>query len=216
MSDVFNEIDEELRRERLKQLWDRYSLFIIAAAVLIVLAVGGWRGYEWWQARKAAAAGAVFEQAVILVSEGKYEEAEAAFGRIVAEGSAYRVLAKFRQAGEMARRDRDGAVKLYDSLVSDSSIGEALQDLARLRGGMALADTASLDDMRQRLEPATAGGRVFRHSARELMAFSAWRAGNQTAIKQWFDAMVADPQTPLGIRTRAEMLMALSSPQAGT
>ena len=46
------------------------------------------------------------------------------------------------------------------------------------------------------------------------MAFAAWRAGNGSAIKQWFDAIVSDPETPSGVRTRVEMLMALSAPEA--
>ena len=216
MSSIFNEVDEELRRERLKQVWERYSVFIVGIALLIIIGVGGWRGYEWWQAKRAAEAGAVFEQAVTLVAEGKYQEAEEAFARIAADDTAYRTLAKFRHAGELARRDRDAAVKIFDSLVADTAVPAPLQDLARVRGGMLLVDTASLDDMRARMEPATAGGRVFRHSARELMAFAAWKAGNATATKQWFDAIMADQQTPLGVRTRVEMLMALSAPQAGS
>jgi hypothetical protein len=216
VSDIFNEVDEELRRERLRAFWERYGGTIIGVALLIVIAVGGWRGYQWWEAKKASEAGAIFENAVTLASEGKHDEAEAAFARIAGEGSAYKTLAKLRQAAEMARRDRDGAVKIYDSLVTDGAAGPSLQDLARIRGGMLLLDTASLDDMRTRVEPATAGGRVFRHSARELMAFAAWKAGNAAATKQWYDAIVADPETPVGVRTRTEMLMALSAPEAGS
>ena len=66
MSDIFSEVDEEVRRERLKQLWDKYSLLIIAVAVLIVAGIGGWRAYEYWVAQKAAAAGAAFENAVTM------------------------------------------------------------------------------------------------------------------------------------------------------
>ena len=71
MADIFHEVDEEVRRERLKKLWDRYSLYFIALAVLIVAGIGGWRGYEYWVAKKAAAAGAEFEAAVTLSEEGK-------------------------------------------------------------------------------------------------------------------------------------------------
>ena len=216
MSDIFNEVDEELRRERLKAVWERFGGLIIGVALLIVIAVGGWRAYEWWEAKKAAEAGAVFEQAVTLASEGKYDEAEASFARIASDNTAYRVFAKLRQAAEMARRDRDGALKIYDELAGQTGIGQPLQDLARVRGGMLLLDTATLTEMRARLEPATEGGRVFRHSAREVMAFSAWKAGDATATKQWYDAIIADPETPVGVRTRTEMLMALAMPEAGS
>lgn len=216
MSDIFNEVDEELRRERFRRLWEQYGIYVIALALLIIVGVGGWRGYEWWHARQAAAAGATFESAVTLTSEGKHDEAAAAFARIADEGTAYRTLARLRQAAEIARRDPAGAVRMYDDLAGDGRIGEALQDLARVRGSMLSLDNASLDEMGGRLEQAAAEGRVFRHSARELMAYSAWRAGNTTAIKRWYDAIVADPETPVGVRTRTEMLMSLSAADTGS
>ena len=61
VSDIFHEVDEEVRREQLKKLWERYSISSSRLAVLVVAGVGGWRGYEWWEAKKAAAAGAQFE-----------------------------------------------------------------------------------------------------------------------------------------------------------
>lgn len=216
MSDIFNEVDEELRRERLRQVWERYGVYIIGLALIVILGVGGWRGHEWWQARQAAQAGATFETAVLLSSEGKHAEAEAAFARIGEGSTAYRVLAKLRQAAEMARNDKAGAVKLYDDIAADARIGPAMQDLARVRSGMIQIDTVPLDELGGKLEPATADGRVFRHSARELMAFAAWRAGNAAATKRWYDAIIADPATPLGVRTRTEMLMALTAPEAGS
>ena len=103
MSDIFREVDEEVRRERLTQLWNRYGSLLIAACVLLVAAVGGWRGYEWWQTKKAAEAGAQFEAAIALSDQGKHKEAEEAFAKLSAGGPAnYRMLAKFREATEQA------------------------------------------------------------------------------------------------------------------
>ncbi len=67
MSELFDEVDEEVRREQLKKLWDQYSIYIIAAALLIIAAVAGWRGYEYLEAQKAAEAGASFDAALELV-----------------------------------------------------------------------------------------------------------------------------------------------------
>ena len=79
---IFAEIDDEVRRERYKQLWGQYGSYAIAAAVVVVLAIGGWRGYQWWEARQAAEAGAKFEAAAELLEQDKYAEAEAAFAKI--------------------------------------------------------------------------------------------------------------------------------------
>ena len=210
MADIFHEVDEEVRRERLKKLWDRYSIYVIGVAVLIVAGIGAWRGYEYWEAKKAAAAGAAFESALTLSEAGKYAEADAAFGKIAAEAPAgYRTLARFRAAAELAQLKPADAIKAYDDLAADASLGATLQDLAAVRAGMLMVDNAPLSEMRRRLDPVAEPGRTFRHNARELLALSAWRNHDFTAARRYLDMIAADGDTPPGTRARADVLSAL-------
>jgi len=212
VADIFQEVDEEVRREQLKKLWQRYGNYIVAACIVVVAAVGAWRGYEWWQSKKAAESGAAFEQAVALAASGKHEEAEAAFAKLAADGTTgYRVLARLREAAQIARTDPKTAVKAYDEIAADRGVGQTMQDLATLRAAYLLVDTSSYGDLRARLEPLTEANRPFRHSARELLALSAWKEGDMGAVRQWTDAILADPQSPPGIRNRAEVLSELIS-----
>jgi hypothetical protein len=212
LSDIFQEVDEEVRREQLKKLWDRYGILVVIAAVLVVAGIGAWRGYQWWEAKKAAEAGAAFEAASTLADSGKHGEAEAAFAKVAADGTAgYRHLARLREAAEIAQGDAKAAIAVYDKIAADGSVGPVLQDLAALRSGALLLDTASFAEARQRLEPLTGDDRTFRHTARELLVLSAWRAGDSTAAKRWFDMIIADVQTPAATRSRVEMLMALGA-----
>jgi hypothetical protein len=148
VSDIFQEVDEEVRREQLKQLWERYGTLLIAACVLLVVAVGGWRTYEWWEAKKAAEAGTAFQAAIALASEGKNKRPRSRLQRLAASGtSSYRMLAKFREAAEVARPRPERAVAIYDQLAADSSLGRDLQDLAALRAGTILVDTAPYSEL---------------------------------------------------------------------
>ena len=104
MADIFHEVDEEVRRERLQKLWDRYSIYIIALAVLIVAGIGAWRGYEWWQAKQAAAAGAQFEAALTLSEAG-----QARRGGSRLRQDRRRSARRLPPAGALARRRRTGA-----------------------------------------------------------------------------------------------------------
>ncbi|MBR0756345.1 tetratricopeptide repeat protein [Bradyrhizobium jicamae] len=215
MSELFDEVDEEVRREQLKKLWDKYSILIIALAVLIVAGVGGWRGYQYLEAKKAAEAGAAFDRAAELSEQNKHAEAEAAFADLVAKApSGYRILARLRLAGEVTTRDAQAAAKLYDEIAADRSIPGPEQDLARVRAAQLLMETTTYPNMLQRLEPATAKDSTFRHTARELLALSAWRANDTTAARQWLDVIANDGDTPPGIRQRAEALQALLPPVA--
>jgi hypothetical protein len=212
VSDVFHEVDEEVRREQLKKLWDRYGKYVIAAVVLFIAALAAWRGYGWWEARKAAESGASFEAALALADAGKHAEAEAAYAKIAADGTAaYRHLARVRAAAELAQTDPKAAVAAYEQIAADTAVGPALQDLASLRAGALLLDAGSFDAARARLEPIAASDRTFRHTARELLVLAAWRAGDMAAAKRWIDLIATDAQTPYGTRARVEMLTGLGA-----
>jgi hypothetical protein len=213
VSDIFREVDEEVRREQFKKLWERYGFLLIGLAVLIVAAVGGWRAYDYWQIKQAAAAGSAFEAAATLAEQGKHEEAEAAFAKLAAESTAtYRMMAKFREAAEAARRDPKAAVALYDALSADGSLPSVMRDLAALRAGLVLVDAAAYEEVRRRLEPLTAADRPFRHTARMLLALAAWRANDLTAMRRWADMVLADVESPANTRGQIEMLLALADP----
>ena len=215
MSELFDEVDEEVRREQLKRLWEKYSIYIIAAMILIVAAVGGWRGNQYLEAKKAAEAGAAFDKAVELSEANTHAEAEAAFADLVAKAPfGYRVLSRLRLAAEIANRDAAAAAKMYDEISADRSVGVADQDLARIRAAQLLLESISYPNMKERLEAAAAPGATFRHTARELLALSAWRANDAAATRQWLDMIANDGETPPSLRSRAEALQALLPPVA--
>lgn len=210
MADIFHEVDEEVRREQFKKLWDRYSIVLIAVAVLIVAGIGAWRGYEWYIAKKATEAGAQFEAAITLAEQGKQAEAEAAFAKVAADAPyGYRTLARLRAAAAAAQVKPADAVKAYDAIAADGSLGTIWQDLAAVRAGMLLVDTAPLAEMQKRLDPLSEPGRIYRHSARELLALSAWKNNDATAAKRYLDMIAADGETPPGTRQRIDVLSAL-------
>lgn len=210
MTDIFQEVDEEVRRERLKKLWQQYGNHVVALCIVIVAAVGAWRGYEYWQVKKEGEAGAAFESAALLAEAGKHKEADAAFAKLAAEGTAgYRVLARLREAAELTQTDKKAAVAAYDGIIADNSAGQVIQDLAAVRAGLLLVDTAPYSEIRTRLEALAAPDRTFHHTAREILALSAWKAGDTTAARQWADMILTDPLTPASTRSRAEVLTEL-------
>ena len=215
MSEFYDEVDEEVRRDQLKKLWDRYSIYIVAVALLIIAGVGGWRGYQYVEAKKAAEAGVAFNRAIELSEQNKHEEAEKIFVDLAAKAPyGYRLLSRFRAAAEVASRDPKAAAKMFDDLAADSSIGGEQQELARIRAAGLLVDSATYSEMKQRLEPDTVPAAAFRHSARELLALSAFRANDTNSARLWLDQISADTDTPPSLRSRAQALQALLPPVA--
>ena len=215
MSELFDEVDEDVRREQLKKLWDRYSIYIVAAALLVIAGVGGWRGYQYVEAKKAAEASVAFNKAVELSEQNKHAEAEAAFNSLAATApSGYRLLSRLRAAAEVASRDPQAAVKLYDDIAADRGVDALDQELAKVRAAQLLVDSASYSDLLARLQAETDASATFRHTARELLALSAWRANDTTSARKWLDMIANDSETPPGMRSRAEALQGLLPPVA--
>jgi hypothetical protein len=211
LADIFHEVDEEVRRERLKKLWDQYGLYILILVVLFVAGIAGWRGWEHYQNQRAAEFGSQFEAAAALAEAGKFAEAEKDFAKIAAEGNrGYRVLARLREAEATIPRDRAAAAAQFDAIAADASFDQRFRDLAAIRAGLLQVDTASLADMQKRLEPVAAGGRPFRHTARELLALSAFRAGDKAALQRWSDLIASDAESPAQMRARLEAILLLA------
>jgi hypothetical protein len=211
MSDIFNEVDEEIRRSRAEAVWKRFGGWIIAACVLLVAGVGGYRYDQWRKEQAAAASGARFEAALAKFARNEGTEAEREMAALAADGAGgYRALAQFRNASELAKRDAAAGIRAFDAIAADAAIEAGLRDIARLRAAAVAVDTAPLADVETRLQPLTSATNAFRHQANELIAAAALRAGDNTKAAKHLDAIIIDRAAPAGLRARAETLIGVT------
>lgn len=217
MSDIFREVDDDLRREQLKRMWDRYGTYVIGLAVLIVLVTAGWRFYEYWQEQRAEASGDRFVAALRLAEDGKHTEAVTALDELVKDGSGgYPLLATFRSAAEKAAAGDDkGAVAAYDAAASASGAPALVRDLARLRAAMILVSTASVDELKSRIGDLADPTSGWRHSAREILGLVSYRNGDLAGARKYYEDIANDPQTPQDLRQRATFMISIFDARLG-
>lgn len=210
MSDIFNEIDEELRRDKAAELFKRHGNLIVALAIVVVLVTAGWVYYERMQRENAETDGARFEAALELDRAGKPEEAEKAFIALGQNGSGgYRALARMRAAAEAGKADPAKGASAYDALASDGTLPVELQQLAILRAAMLRFDTAEPTAVKTALEPLAAPGGIWRNSARELLGLAALKGGDYDGAGRWFDQVVTDGGAPQSLASRVEVYLGL-------
>ena len=197
----------------MQQLWKRYGNWVIALAVLVVVAAGA---FSWWrdhETKLRAAEGERYAAALQLADQGDTASAAAAMAAIAKDaGAGYATLADLTAAGlEGERGDIDGALARYDSLAANGSADKSFRDLAVLLGAYYRVDREPLDQFRQRLAPLTADDNVWRYAARELVALAELKAGDQAAARGDFQKLADDATAPAGVRARAaEMLASLN------
>jgi hypothetical protein len=211
VADIFKEVDEELRREGLERLWQRYGKYVIGIAVAIVLATAGYVGWqryvEKYEADRARAYAAAVEQLAGPASDG----ASQAFAELVDGGDGYAALARLHEAALKVRAGKiEEAVALYEAMIADDSIDRPFRELAVILLSMQSADTAPAAELTARLEPLTQPTSAFRHAALELTAILAKREGDIARAREIFVGLADDPEAPPALRARAaEMLAAL-------
>src|SRR4051794_23853347 len=154
VSDIFREIDEELRRDNLLKLWKQYGRYVIAAVVLVVVAVGGIAAWRDHQASERRAQSARYSNALALAREGKDADAAKAFTAIGNEGGGYGVLSAFQEAELLAKSgDRKGAAAVYDRIAASSSYDAEFRDMATLLSVMQSLPDGDPQALLKRLEP---------------------------------------------------------------
>jgi hypothetical protein len=210
MGDFIREVDEEYRRDRIMQIWKRYSAVIVGVAILLVAGVGGWRYWQHVQAQRAEAAAVRYEEALRLAREGKSQDAEGALEAIAKDApQGYQMLSRFRLAAELGKEKPEDGAKAYDALASDSRVEPVMQDLARLRAAMLRMESPDPAAVQPALERLASPTNVWRHSARELLGLLALKRGDYDAAGRWFDQIAADRDAPQALRSRLEVYSSL-------
>jgi hypothetical protein len=218
-SDSFlREVDEAVRQDRYQKLWDRYGIYAMGAAVLVVACVAGYKGWSYWQERQAEDAGTKFSQALNMEDGADAAKAREMLQSLADSGpGGYRALARFQLAAAEAKAGEvDKAVADYDALTGDPSIDPILKGHAAIQAAALRLDKADYAEMERRLKGLVDSNSAWRYSARELLGLSAYRLKDPREAERQFSALVGDEGTPPNLRERADMMLALivGTPQA--
>jgi hypothetical protein len=210
MADIFREVDEEVRQDRVQQWLARYWSLLLVAGLLIVAGVGGWRAYDYWRTQREEAAGGTFLDALKLAHDGKAAEATAMLDKLGSDGTpGYRMLAKMRAAAQKGLADPVAGANAFDAVAADTSVDPALRDVARLRAAALLADTLDPKALQARLEPLADANNALRNPARELLALAALKTNDAAAARRSLDAILTDRAATPAMRQRAEAFQSL-------
>jgi hypothetical protein len=213
VSDIFREIDDELRRENLLQLWSRYARYIIAGAVFLVLVAAGIFVWRQHLASERLAQANHYTAAVALARQGKEAEAAKLFATLANDGGGYGIPAAFQEAALLAKAgDRQGAIAAYDRLAAAPSVGREYRDLAVLLAVLHQLPNGDPQAAIERLAPLTENGKPWRASALDATAAIKLKAGDRGGALEIYQKLADDLAAPRSLRARAaEMAAALKS-----
>ena len=205
MSDIFREVEEDVRRERLQKLWKAYGSYAVVAIALLFAGIAGWQVWERREQQERQKVSDAFIAAQRITNPQSAASAFADMARTAPTG--YAQVARLSQAGAMLTSgQRDGAIDLYKQIAKDDS--GLIGSVARLRAGWALAETASRTELVELLKPLDQPGNAWRLNAREVLAYADYRAMDTKSALTKYSELAADPESPQGLRSRAQAMAA--------
>lgn len=209
---LIREVDEDLRRDEYAKLWKKYGIFLIAAAVLLVLGVAGYQGWRSWRNSRAEADSVAFAAASALIEANRTDDAAAALARLATDGhTGFTVVAGFDRAALLTHEGKVAeAEAAYDQIAAGDAPKE-LRELATIKHALvALGGNEDLASIRPRVEAIAVAGDPWYYAASEVLAVIALKTGDRARATTLFKQLADDRQAPQGVRTRAsEMLAAL-------
>lgn len=207
MADIFDEINEELKRERMMALWQRYGKYVIVVVVVIVAGVGLSQGYNYYTTQRDARAADVFFQAIL--SDDVASSLERAAPDLP---SGYALMADFRLAAALAQNGQNGeAEQRYLAIAKRTDIDRIYRDIALLLSVMQAPGTTDVANLQARLEPLTNSSSPLLGLALEQDAGLDLRRGDKTAAIAKMNKLVALADISSSLRQRASQLLIVLS-----
>ena len=205
MADIFDEIDEDLKRDQMQLLWARYGKIVMAAVAAIVLFVALRQGYAAWQTSQAEASASAYQQA--LKSDDVVAALEAQRGQLT---NGYAMLAQFQIAAEQAASDDFAAAEAsYLALASDASLDPMYQQAATLLSVMVAPQDTDVSALEARLSDLETAAGPWQAMALETGAGLALRNGNKDAAVAKYKRLAEMADVPAGMRQRAERMIVM-------
>lgn len=199
------EVDENLRRDQLRDAAKSYGKWIIVLLILLLAAVGGYLYWQDRQQKQAVEQGEALSAALDKAGSGNVKAAQAELSPL-SESSNDVVHASAelaRAALALRQNDRKTAIEIYRRLAADNGLPQAYRDLATVRGTMTEYDSLKPDQVIARLSPLAVQGKPFFGTAGEMVAMAMLSKGDRNGAGQLFARIAADRQVPQTIRSRA-------------
>lgn len=208
---LLRQINEEVRREQLAKLWDKYGVLALGTVAAILLAVFGWRFYQNEMENAARRAGAQFAEAGQLLADKKTADAITAFESIAKTGpSGYAQLARLRLAANARTDGRDqDALNQLKAVADDSSASPLFRSFAKLQIASLKVDSGNFTDVKNQLNDLLNDQSPWRYTARELLGLAAYKAGDYSEARKAYESLLIARDAPQSVAQRAQIAMAL-------
>tara|TARA_A100001037_G_scaffold306814_1_gene356014 strand:+ start:18067 stop:18720 length:654 start_codon:yes stop_codon:yes gene_type:complete len=212
LADIFHDIEDALKQDRLKKLW-RWGRWPLAAIIIIIIGIviAFVLVRDAAETRKLEQA-EIFHDAFKALEEGKPSDAAEMYLELAksSDDPAYLIFSQFRAAeAYLSDENLAGALETYDVIAANTDVPKIYRDLAIYISSDLLLDTLDFRQINEKLAPILLEGNIWRPMAQETLALSAIKAGKKDHARELLSALTLDASAPEGLKDRAAQILAV-------
>jgi len=210
LGDVFQEVDEDIRKDRIKSIWKRYRIFFILFLVSVIGAVcfnSFWTQYKLKKVEERS------EKYFFAMDEVKVNAQKAADAlKIFSDeesGSSYHILlANLKEAAiRRSKNDLHNALNIYSNIL-ENNIEQAYKDFVQIQSAEVLMELGNLEEAKTILSNVSNTNTAFASIAKEYMGYMAMREGDLIKARNIFEELTQGAITPITIKNRVKEILA--------
>ena len=203
-----DEVNEELRRQQLKSIWDRFGIYIIGFALLIILSVGGNEIMNYFSNRLSQKESIAFDKALTLIEEGNDSTGLDQLIELKDSKTGYKGLAFFRLSSEsLSNGDPQEAIDYLKKASLDKTLTKSLRVFAKIKAGLILVDNGNASEVNILLKEVIENGGPFSFHAKEILALALINDGRDLEAQEIFQEIANDASAPKVLVRRAEIFL---------
>ena len=211
-TDAFiQEIDEDVKNDNLKQLWEKYGVLIVLFVVLAVSATVSFEKFKSWRAAQNQAATETYMSAVQLKENP--EETLAALQQINQSSQGiFSDFAKLQIANVLFNQNKnDEAKATLQSLIDDQQVNAEVKNIALIKLATYMVDELPKAEFEAMLKPILDANNSWTPLAQDLLAMSAIKEGDVDTARTIYENILKIKDLPDNFKTKIQdMLTSLS------
>ena len=205
------EVTEEVKNDNLKQMWEKYGLYIILLVVLAITGAVSFEGFKSWRRTQSETWSDTYAYALNLENQGKYDESLKVLEQMEKTGgNIYSDIARLQTANILLEQGKnDEAVKILEEISADKSINKKLRDVSIIKLASYKLDNAPREEIDALLQPLIKENGSWTNIAKEMTAMAAIRDGKIDEAQAIYSEILNTPNLPDGLKMRVQDMLSV-------
>ena len=213
MANIFNEVDEDIRKERYKKLWSRYGKYLIGLIILIVLifSINQYLVSKNISDNKKLLD--IYFAAAEDIEKSQFQLANESLNKIynsknttLAAFSAFKLSESY-----LMNNDNINATNVLENIFNNNSLETIYRELALYKYIMINFDALDINDIESKVSIINDKESQLKPYFEELLGIKYITIGNKSKASFIFDELSSSENTPFDLKVRLEKLIQIAS-----